>query len=100
MTPMVGEGGSGDGDQGGSCQTRQRGRSGGGKAYAAKECVHCCNGVKQERDDLMFFVFFPSPAKAELTEDTSPKTLLNSLSAMDGHDRPLKNQLRSTVVSC
>jgi hypothetical protein len=24
---------------------------------------------------------------------------INSLSAMDGHDRPLKNKLRSTVVS-
>jgi hypothetical protein len=27
-------------------------------------------------------------------------TRVNSLSAMDCHDRPLKNKLRSTVVSC
>ncbi len=26
--------------------------------------------------------------------------MINSLSAMDGRDRPLKNKLRSTVVSC
>jgi hypothetical protein len=76
MTPTAEEDGSGDGGQGGSRQMCQRGRSGGGKAYAAKECIHHCNSVKQEIDDLMFFVFFHSWAKAELTQDTSPKTLL------------------------
>ena len=76
MMPMAGEDGSGDGGQGGSRQMCQRGRSGGGKAYAAKECIHHRNGVKQERDDLMFFVFFHSRAKDKLTQDTSPKTLL------------------------
>ncbi len=42
-----------------------RGRSRGGKAYVAKECVHCCNGVKQETKDLKFFFFFPLPHKSQ-----------------------------------
>jgi hypothetical protein len=67
LLSMVGEDGSEDGGQGGSHRTHQqrKRKERRGKAYVAKECIHCCNGVKQERDDLMFFFFFSFLCKSQ-----------------------------------
>jgi hypothetical protein len=45
--------------------SRGRGRRGGRKAYAAKECIHHCNSVRKERDDLIFFFCCSLPCKSQ-----------------------------------